>query len=300
MNRPAQVMAQGTAVRLLSAALPDGSEVAVREHPGEPGGPTLVLAHGWCLAQESWDPVVTELRRRRPGLRVLTYDQPGHGASSPIHGDRIEVRDLGRALGAVLAEHAPEGELVLGGHSMGGMTVMALAGLQPDLVRERVRGLLLAATMARPDPRRRGIPGERLVMGLMARFPDSWPGLPTTPAMTARNLFGADPDPEAVEATSALTAATGGRTTGLCYGAIMRHDEVDALGGLSGVPTFVVTGSRDRLTPVRRGRHVAAHAPGSTFWSVPGAGHMLAWEATDLLVDRLERLLDATPAAARP
>lgn len=276
MNRPAQVMAQGTAVRLLSAALPDGSEVAVREHPGEPGGPTLVLAHGWCLAQESWDPVVTELRRRRPGLRVLTYDQPGHGASSPIHGDRIEVRDLGRALGAVLA------------------------GLQPDLVRERVRGLLLAATMARPDPRRRGIPGERLVMGLMARFPESWPGLPTTPAMTARNLFGADPDPEAVEATSALTAATGGRTTGLCYGAIMRHDEVDALGGLSGVPTFVVTGSRDRLTPVRRGRHVAAHAPGSTFWSVPGAGHMLAWEATDLLVDRLERLLDATPAAARP
>lgn len=289
-----------------STRSPDGARVVVYDHEGGGGsaaaaadGPTVVLAHGWCLTHESWQPVVTELQRRRPGVRVVTYDQPGHGGSSPVPSRRVEVRDLGATLRAVLADHVPTGDVVLGGHSMGGMTIMALAGLDPALVHSRVRGVLLAATVAHIDADRRPVPGERLVMGLLSLAPHSWPGLPTTRALTEANLFGVDPDPDAVRATAAQTTSTRARTTAAYFHALDRHDEVASLTNLVGIPTAIVTGARDRVTPVKWSRKMAARIPGATFWAVPGAGHMLPYESTDLLVDRLELLLDADPARLR-
>lgn len=271
--------------------LADGTRIAVQVHgEGDEATPTVVLAHGWCLGHETWDPVVAELRRRRPWLRVVTYDQPGHGGSDLLPTSALQIRDLGDVMAAVVADHAARGPLLLGGHSMGGMTIMGLAARHREVL-SRARGLLLVSTAGRWDPRRRGLPGEATIMGLFARAPQSWPGLPSRPGLAARNLFGADPDPEAVAATCALTSAAGARVTGVCYQALSRHDELATLAALE-VPAAVLTGSRDRLTPVRQGREVGAHLRHGTFWSVPAAGHMLTYEATDVVVDRLERLLD--------
>ena len=107
---------------------PDGARLAIFEHPATNGaaqGPTLVLAHGWTLTHESWLPVIERLQQTLP-VRVVTYDQRGHGRSSagaprhPIHG-------LGEDLHRIIEALAPEGPLVLAGHSMGGMTIMAYA-----------------------------------------------------------------------------------------------------------------------------------------------------------------------------
>lgn len=287
-----------------SVRSPDGSRVAVFDYEPEGGGapadgPTVVLAHGWCLTHLTWEPVIAELQRRRPDVRVVAYDQPGHGSSSPAPRREVEIRDLATTLREVVGDVAPTCDLVLGGHSMGGMTIMALAGLDPALVHERVRGVLLASTAAHVDADRRPVRGERLVMGLLSLAPHSWPGLPTTLAMTASSLFGVDPDPAAVRATAQQTTGTRARTTAAYFHAIDRHDEVAALSMLVGIPTAIVTGARDRLTPVRWARRMAARIPDATFWSVPGKGHMLPYESVDLLVDRLELLLDAEPAGQR-
>lgn len=280
---------------------PDGALVVAHDHPapsGSPQGPTLVLAHGWCGTHEVWDPVVVDLQERRPDLRVVTYDQPGHGRSTPGPDRDVCLLDLGVAMREVVTELVPEGEVVLAGHSMGGMTIMALGDVAPDLVRSRVRGVALVGTAAHL-PGRRGIPGEVAVMRLLAKAPASFPGLPTTARLTAANLFGDDPDPEAVRATMRQTSRTRANVVADWYRAIMGLDLRDALAPFAEVRTVVLTGRRDRLTPVSAGRRLAALIPGATFWTVPGVGHMITYEASRLVADKIELLLDAEPASQR-
>jgi len=285
----------------VTVEVPGGARVAVFDHPAPepaPGTPTVVLAHGWCLTHETWDPVVTELQHRRPDVRVLTYDQPGHGLSTSPDSRRAEITDLGRTLEAVLADRVPDGELVLAGHSMGGMTVMSLGALAPDLLARRVRGVGLFGTAAHLG-HRRGLPGERFVIGLLAHLPATAKGLPTVPALTAHNLFGDRPDTAAVRAVSRMTRRTRANVVADWFGALGRMDLRESLSPFATIPTVLTTGTRDRLTPVSAGRRTAAAIPGSTFWSLPGVGHMLTYEATDAVVDRLGLLLDAEPAGQR-
>lgn len=279
---------------------PDGARIAVTDHPapsGSAAGPTVVLAHGWCLTHESWDPVVEELQRRRPDLRVVSYDQPGHGHSTSGLARSVSLLDLGATLREVIAETVPEGDVVLAGHSMGGMTVMALAAVDPDLVRSRVRGVALVGTAAHLN--RRPVPGEGLAMGILGRLPASYRGLPTTPRLTAKNLFGADPDPAAVAATARMTSRTRANVVADWHRAIGELDLRADLAPFAEVRTVILTGVRDRLTPVSAGRRTAAEIPGATFWSLPGVGHMITYEATATVADKIELLLDTEPAGQR-
>lgn len=287
--------------RLSTVLAPDGARIAVRDLGAPAGtaeGPTLVLAHGWCLAAETWDRVVAELRARRPHLRVITYDQPGHGLSTPGHDRQVSLLDLGATLREVIAETAHEGDVVLAGHSMGGMTVMALAQVAPELFAERVRGAALVGTASWLGARR-PIPGEGIAMAVLGRLPASAPGLPTTPRLTAANLFGTDPDPEAVRATGRLTSRTRANVVADWHRAIAELDFRDHLAPFAGIRTVVLTGARDRLTPVSAGRRLAAGIPGADFWSVPGVGHMITYEAPRLVADKIELLLDAPAASDR-
>lgn len=280
---------------------PDGARIAVREHAAPAGaahGPTLVLAHGWCLAAETWDRVVAELQARRPHLRVITYDQPGHGLSTPGRDRRVSLLDLGATLREVVAETAPEGDIVLGGHSMGGMTVMALAQVAPGLFAERVRGAALVGTAAHLGTRR-PVPGEGIAMAVLGRLPASARGLPTTARLTAANLFGPDPDPAAVRATGRLTSRTRANVVADWHRAIGELDFREHLAPFAGVRTVVLTGARDRLTPVSAGRRLAAGIPGAQFWSLPGVGHMITYEAPAIVADKVELLLDAPAASDR-
>lgn len=280
---------------------PDGARIAVFDHPATSGaadGPTLVLAHGWCLTHEAWDPVVAELQERRPDLRVVSYDQPGHGQSTPGLDRSVTLLDLGATLREIIAETTPLGDVVLGGHSMGGMTIMALGEVDPGFVRDRVRGVALVGTAAHM-PNRRPIPGEGVAMSLLARLPATYRGLPTTPKLTAANLFGINPDPDAVRATARMTSRTRANVVADWYRAIGELDLRTGVTPFATLRTVILTGSRDRLTPVSAGRRLAALIPGAQFWSVPGVGHMITYEATTTVADKIELLLDAEPAGQR-
>jgi len=86
--------------------------------------PTVVLSHGYCLTSECW--VLQRRALRRAGYRVVTWDQRGHGRSGMGPKVGYHIDQLGRDLYAVLQAAAPTGDLALIGHSMGGMTIMAL------------------------------------------------------------------------------------------------------------------------------------------------------------------------------
>ena len=125
---------------------------AARSRRGKPPI-TVVLAHGYALSQESWHLQREALRdysRRRaaPGVRLVLYDQRSHGRSERSPAKHASIDQLGRDLAAVLDQLAPEGRVVLVGHSMGGMSIMALAEQHPELFGQRIAGVVLVSTSA--------------------------------------------------------------------------------------------------------------------------------------------------------
>jgi pimeloyl-ACP methyl ester carboxylesterase len=278
-----------------SVVTPDGAVLSVHVHAERNAPattPTVVLAHGWTLTHESWRPVVDALAES--GLRIVLWDQRGHGRSAiglaRKRIDTLSVDHLGRDLRAVIRATVPrESPLALAGHSLGGMTVMAYAAQFADEVTARVRGVLLVSTASHGLElgRRRG---EARLMRLLAKgLP-----LPAGPAIRYKSqrafLFGESPDSGHVAAARGQVAATRLTTFGAFYGSLQRLDVRGAFAALAAVPVSIVVGRRDRLTPTERSRALWLALPHSTYTELPTAGHMLTYEATDLLASELVRL----------
>jgi non-heme chloroperoxidase len=251
-------------------------------------GPTVVLSHCWTGSRATWEPVAARLVAA--GRRVVLYDQRGHGASTMGPGTPT-VDQLGEDLAAVL-EAVDGRDAVVAGHSMGGMAVQALAVARPDVIGERVRALVLAGTagfgvaagvLAVPA---RFLSGNRAVERLVAGR--------LGPALV-RGTAGRHPRQAHLVATrdAFLSLPTDVRLQFL-----IALQAMDFRTGLSrvAVPTTVVVGSRDLLTPRRLGRAMAAAIPGAHFVEVPGAGHMLPYEEPDRLA---EIIISAGPKEVR-
>jgi pimeloyl-ACP methyl ester carboxylesterase len=270
-------------------AMLSATEFLPQGTPG-PDAPTVVLAHGWTLSRESWAPVVREVQSHR-AVRVVTYDQRGHGRSTWGSVRAQSIKALADDLAAVIDAAAPTGPLVLGGHSMGGMTVLAYAGAHRSAFRDRVRGVALVSTTASIEGRREAR-GEELAMALAARVPLLRAGM-FVPSRVLRDLnFGENPDKQHVREMTRIMGRTSLATMGRYFASIRDHDETSALAELAGVPTHVLVGSKDRLTPVRWARSLHDGIPDSRLTVVPGKGHLLTHEATDVVADAVIELVD--------
>jgi non-heme chloroperoxidase len=262
------------AARAFKVERPDG---AVLDGVVVGSGPTVVLSHCWTGSRASWEPVADRLVAA--GRQVVLYDQRGHGAST-LGPDAPTVDMLGEDLAAVL-EAVDARSAVVAGHSMGGMAIQALAIARPDVVAEWARALVLAGTagfgvaggpLSLPA---RLVFADRRVERLMAsRF---------GPALS-RGAVGRHPRQAHLVAT---------RNAYLSLPADVRRNFLIALQAMDfrarlasvAVPTTVVIGSRDLLTPPRLGRALAAAIPGARLVELPGAGHMLPYEEPDRLAE---------------
>jgi non-heme chloroperoxidase len=240
-------------------------------------GPPVVLSHCWTGSRATWEPVAARLVAA--GRRVVLYDQRGHGAST-LGPDAPTVEILGGDLAAVL-KAADVRDAVLAGHSMGGMAIQALAISRPDVLAERVRALVLAGTAGFGvaggplSAATRFATGNRRIDRLMAgRF---------GPALS-RGAVGRRACRAHLVATrdAYLSLPTDVRRQFLI--ALQAMDNRAGLASV-GVPTTVVVGRRDLLTPPRLSRGLAAAIPGARLVELPGAGHMLPYEEPDRLAE---------------
>ncbi|WP_409332642.1 alpha/beta fold hydrolase [Trujillonella humicola] len=310
----ARTPASGPTRERRTAAVPtdDGALLHATVDGSDDAPVTLVLAHGWTLSQASWDdPVGLLVPRVAAGeLRLVRYDQRGHGRSTWAPGDAdpaaVTIDRLGSDMGCVLDRLAPRGPVVLGGHSMGGMTIMCLAAARPELFGEHVGGALLVSTSAgdlAPEPAtaaekalRRLTPGlvtaaiggARLVEGLRRLAP---PSSRQHRRFVRDLLYGADATEEMVRAGAEIMHASTVRAFAAFYPALGGHDKRTELAALSRVPVEVLVGDNDKLTPVRHSRQLAEALPGAALHVEPRTGHMLLQERTRLVVDALDRLL---------
>ncbi|MFF1908310.1 alpha/beta fold hydrolase [Kitasatospora sp. NPDC058218] len=284
----------------------DGSRLHAEIH-GQPGAPTVVLAHGWTCSTAFWAPVINRLADR---YRVVAYDQRGHGRSEvPPSRIRYSTRALAEDLCAVLTRTVPAGErAVLVGHSMGGMTVMAAAG-RPE-VTERTAAAVLVSTGAadlvaelRVLPEAVRSPRLRRFLhrqGLRSRLPLGPVG-PLSRAALKYGTMGPASAADRVEATARIVHACPTVVRARWAGVL---DVLDVRAGLARltVPTAVVVGTDDRLTPpVHAHRIVAALPDPQGLLLLPGVGHMAPIERPAEVAAEIDRLAAAhLPAVARP
>ncbi|MFC1420615.1 alpha/beta fold hydrolase [Streptacidiphilus cavernicola] len=294
----------------------DGAALAAYTDGPDDAPVTLVLAHGWTLDASAWEQQARALAGASGaggGVRVVRYDQRGHGRSDGGITRPWSIDLLGQDLAAVIGQTAPEGPLVLGGHSMGGMTVMALAAARPDLVAERVRGVLLTSTSAgRLDPRgRKDAPlrqralghAESAFFGYCSRTVTSstWvrghllpgPAGRINPYLVKRYLYGPAATREAVLAGARMIHDCPMAAVADWFPALMRHDKAGALDALKLLPVEIVVGDLDRLTPVEHSRRLARELPDARLRVEPGCGHMLLVERPDAVTARLRELCAA-------
>jgi pimeloyl-ACP methyl ester carboxylesterase len=292
----------------------DGVRLHV-EFDGRADAPlTVVFSHGFTARLAEWELQRAALRDR---ARLVFWDQRGHGRSAATPLPDATIDRTGRDLGQVLDAVVPTGPVVLVGHSMGGMSIMALARQRPELFGTRVVGALLLATSAGGLVETgilgwlvkiirwlRLLPlylrGLQLIAPLLERFRRR--GSRFGRWFTRRLLFGnrADADPTAVRLVQGLLEETPFPVTAAFYATFLDHEEYEALPVLGRVPVTVVAATLDRLTPVDHGRRLAA-AIGDTaeLIVVPGAGHSVNLTRTQIVDDALNALLDRVQAARR-
>jgi pimeloyl-ACP methyl ester carboxylesterase len=297
-----------------SVTCDDGVTLAVRESGPVDAALTLVFVHGYTVTSECWAAQVRDLAglARPGGLRIVLYDQRGHGASGSGEAANNTIEQLGHDLDEVLRQRVPEGPVVVAGHSMGGMTIMALAEQRPELfggsdgkivaaalidtssagMAEVTLGLpaALAAVPARLIPYAgRTAPIQRRAERLRAVDSDlaRW--------VNARVAFGKEASGAALEAMTRMQAPMHLETMATFLPTFAVHDRTGVLGPLKNIPTLILVGEQDVLTPPSHSRIMADALPDARFVEVPGSGHMSMMEAPDVVTGELRRLIAQVP-----
>jgi len=281
----------------------DGIPLAVLVSGPAHGAPTVVFVHGHWTRTENWTPLREALRAgSAPDLRMVFFDQRGHGRSGGAHADTYTVEQAGRDLAAVLRAVSAE-RVVLVGHSMGGMAILSYARQFPGEVNSRVSGIALISTAA-ADLHRTGLgrylhsPAVELIRRAVSRAPGAMEF-----AVRVGGRMGSPLARIAFRRThhrrwAALLEVLGTGTPVSTMVGFLRSfaalDESAALSVLATVPSVVVCGSRDEWTPFELSAGLAARLPLADLVCIDGAGHSVITDRAHEVARSLDGLLRRT------
>ncbi len=274
---------------------------------GPEDGATVVLAHGWTEALQYWIYVIRALSER--GIRVVAYDQRGHGKSESASGGDYALDRLGEDLEAVLTACVPDGQrAVAAGHSLGAMSIVAWAA-DNDVARHVGAAVLLntgvgdliAEQLLFPLPQiaqalNRTV-ATRGFLGNKAPLPRF--STPLSSAVIRYVAFGPEASPAQIayyERMLVTCPADARAKTGIAMSDMELHHALPRLT----VPTIVIAGADDRLTPPSHAQRIAGQLPQLRRLEIlPDTGHMAPLERPDTVIAAVLELvaLVAEPVA---
>ncbi len=287
---------------------PDGVPLAVREVGPADAPLTVVFAHGFCLRMGAF-----HFQRMRlsdewgPQVRMIFYDQRGHGRSGDAPPETYTVTQLGMDLETVLQVIAPRGPIVVVGHSMGGMTVLSHARQYPHHYGNRIVGAALISSAA--EGVAKSPLGEILnnpALEAVRRAARTAPKLVQRGRNVGRSVIGpilraasfADlyVSPSVVAFSEKMMLDTAIPTLVEFSHALEVHDETAALPTLARIPTLIVCGDHDLVTPAEYSKKMADALPDSELVIVARSGHLVLLSKPNPINDGLVRLVKrATP-----
>lgn len=276
----------------------------------DPSRPTVILLHGFTLDLRCW--VFQRRALLEAGHRVVTWDLRGHGSSGEGAEEAYNIEQLGVDLAHVIDKVAPTGDLVLVGHSMGGMAVMALAEANPGLFRDRVLGVALISTSA--GGLHRITWGVGSMLGRVVNkygppaltqlsphqdFVDSVlrGGKELQEFFVARGSFGSPVPLSVVRLTADMIFGTPLTVMSAFTHTLEDHDKREALANMAGQEVLVFNGDKDALTSAVHSTEIVDAIPGAEHVFVKDAGHIIMLEHADLLNSELLDLLTRTERA---
>jgi pimeloyl-ACP methyl ester carboxylesterase len=272
----------------------DGTELAVRT-AGDRSQLAIVFAHGFGLDMTTWHDQWTGLSDR---YRCVLFDFRSHGRSARAAGGDVSPAAFGHDLAAVLDAVSTEGRVLVVGHSMGSVAVLAAAESRPDLFGERIAGCVFAgaassgllrgavgsiAGLMRPrlSLRDAGSRVNRLRRDIVSARAD-------VGSLIARaTQFGPDASPHVVSYVLGLAARAPTEIWTGALAGLMDMDLRDAVQHIR-VPALVLVGERDRVTPLASADALATELPEGRLEIVEGAGHFPMMEASEEFNRRLD------------
>ncbi|GAA2215422.1 alpha/beta hydrolase [Nonomuraea monospora] len=282
----------------------DGYALHVEIDGPEDAPLTVVFCHGYCLNLESWHYQRKDLREN---YRIVLWDQRSHGRSQRAEADDCTIDRLGDDLAEVIEEFVP-GPCALVGHSMGGMTIMALADRHPELFGDKIRAAALIATSAGKLAEltlglpamlskvvHKMAPGTVSMLGKRGTWVDRTRHAGSDIAFLITRLFGfgdsKNVSPTLVDFAESMIRATPTEVVANFYPALMNHDKLSALHVLDPVPTAILVGDRDWLTPPDHSKAIAGALPKAQLTEVPETSHLIQMERPGIVNDALRDLL---------
>ena len=299
----------------LTVLADDGVPLHVEINGPDTAPMTIIFCHGYTVNQDCWH----FQRRDLSDHRLVFWDQRDHGRSGRSAAGSGSIGQLGTDLKAVIDAAAPgPGPVVLVGHSMGGMTIMALADQYPGLFGTKVVGAVLISTAARgldsgspwmPAPLRpaltRALPTvlNGAAKGKRAILVERGRRVSADLAFLTTRLIGfgdGDVSPDTVAFLEQMIRDTPIEVVARFCQALLSCDMRDSLPVLGTVPVTVVVGEKDRLIAARLGIELAAEIPGARLVWVPGAGHALILERPDVVNRAITELLARVAGGGLP
>jgi pimeloyl-ACP methyl ester carboxylesterase len=283
----------------------DGVPLHVETEGPDDAPLTVIFSHGYALNQDAWH----YQRRDLPGTRMVFWDQRSHGRSGRSRPTYATIDQTGEDLYAVMRATVRPGEpVLLVGHSMGGMSIMALAERHPELFGDQVVGAalintscgglgeitlglpLVLAKMVRPLAS-----GVVRGLGRRAEIVDRTRQVGADIAfIVIRRMGFADRyvSPSVVDFVEEMIRATPIDVIAEFYPGLMSHDRATSLEVIGRVPTLVLAGGADRLTSAAHGRVIADAIAGAEMIQVAEAGHLLPLEYPGIVTGALRRLVE--------
>ncbi len=213
----------------------------------------ILLLHGSGADYSHWPAELTALS----ACNIHYLDLPGHGQSTGTGCDSVAA--YADAVTGYIAARGLQ-RVILFGHSLGSAIVQALALRQP--------AWLEAIVLVGAGARLKVVPA--LLEQLETDFPAAVESL-------CGNLFGPQAPAQLVEAERRRLLSVDWRLIRADLIACDQFDVMQRLGEIA-VPTLVVTGAADRMTPVKYGQFLKDNIPGACLVVIPDAGHMVARE----------------------
>jgi pimeloyl-ACP methyl ester carboxylesterase len=287
----------------------DGTELAVRA-AGDPSLPIVVFVHGFSLDLTAWHYQWTELSAR---YRCVLFDLRSHGRSGRAAAGDLSPSAFGHDLASVLEALEDDRPVLLVGHSMGSMAILAMAESRPELFAARVAGCVFTGAAASDLVRgamgsitgllRPRLGSIRQAAGRVNRLRHYvLSGPPDVGHLVARmTQFGPHASPHVVDYVVGLAANARSEVWTDALAGLMDMDLRDAVRQV-GVPALVLVGEHDRVTPPASAVALAGELPDGRLEVVEEAGHIPMMEAHEAFNRRLERFAQqvlGTPSRGR-
>jgi pimeloyl-ACP methyl ester carboxylesterase len=220
------------------------------EEMGE--GKTIVFVHGACENSQFWN----HQRSLADRFRLLFVDLPGHGRSKPLSNGEVTVLNYAEIVGEFIASKCPE-KATLVGHSMGG----AITLINAIHHRDNLLGAVLVATGAKLGV----LPSIR--EGLRTRFDE------TIKSVLAPRQFASTTNLEVIRFVTNEMMKCKGAIASSDYEACNGFDVRQKLATIT-VPTLIMVGEEDKLTPVPWSTYMKENIPKSKIIVMKGSSHL--------------------------